>query len=75
MSIVDKVEPYSQNGEFGLWDAVLILSGHVLPGREVEAINCVKSRPNFYDAERLLLFRICDMRIGYARVSTDIAAR
>src|SRR5271166_3104690 len=27
--------------------------------------NCAKSRPNFYDAESLLLFRICDMRIGY----------
>jgi len=25
-----------------------------------------KSRPNFYDAETLLLFRICDMRIGSA---------
>jgi len=26
--------------------------------------NCAKSRPNFNDAESLLLFRICDMRIG-----------
>ena len=29
-------------------------------------LNCSKSRPNFYDAERLLPFRICDMRIGNA---------
>ena len=34
-------------------------------------LNCAKSRPNFYDAERPLLFRICDMRIGSACASAD----
>src|SRR5271165_1646380 len=38
-------------------------------------LNCAKSRPNFYDAERLLLFGFATCSIGYARVSTDVAAR
>jgi hypothetical protein len=29
-------------------------------------LNCAKSRRNFYDAETLFPFRICDMRIGSA---------
>jgi DNA invertase Pin-like site-specific DNA recombinase len=34
-------------------------------------LNCSKSRPTFYDAKTLFVFGFCDMRIGYARVSTD----
>ena len=39
--------------------------------RVLRYLKCCKSRPQFYDAQTGPIFGICDMRIGYARVSTD----